>query len=443
MQANIISIKTFDANVGGVISFDWSGYPIKKIQCIIKKNSTSEQVYDETYESNDTIFAPYTYTIGSDSGLENGTIYNAFIRVYYDTYVGETHESGWSDYQSIGTSFKCIETPTFEFSAINTIITNSNQTFYLNYNSNTETGENLRSYIINIYNASNKVIESSGTKYHIPTETGNTSIVLEFPYQASGFTNGTQYHIQAVGETESGMSLETDAHYFTLETPKDDQFYILQATNIACQGGIQLETYIAIVDAFLEKDMGRYIFDDEGNPIMMSTRNNVLSYREGFSLSGDFTISLIAADIDQNETILTMTDSEFERSTEISTDPTLTVELNYICGYFGIPEKKGMFELVVTENGIKTVYFSNKIDAAVPEDLIQVTVTRKAYKDDGGMWNLGARIVANDTRIYARHQELNVITHGALEKYTHREIQLGYPLDYEEVDYENNYPGGE
>ena len=441
MQANIISIKPFDASLGTVISFDWLGQPIDRIQCIIKDNDTSAEAYNQTFESSSIIFAPYTYTIPSNSGLQNGKAYNAFIKVYVDYYDSNNqHITGWSTIQSLGTHFVCIETPDFEFSDIGTIITNSNHTFYLNYDSNTTTGEVLKSWYINIYDSSDKVIDTTGTRYYTdPVEDG--TIHIELIYQTSGFASGVTYHIKAFGETESGMSIETESHYFRLEVPKDDQFYILQATNVACQGGIQLETYIAIVDAFLEKDMGRYIYDDNGDMIMLSTRNNTLSYKDGFALNGDFTISLVAADIDQNENIMNLTDSEFNRATEESTDPNLIVSLNYIKGYFGTPEEKGMFELVVNENGIKTVYFSNMIDPAVPEDMIQVTITRKAYKDDGGMWKLGARVVANDTRIYARHQELNVLTHKALEKYTHREIQLGYPLDYEDIDYENNYPG--
>ena len=78
MQAQIISIKTFDANKGTTISFDWAGSAISKIRCIIKTNDSSEEVYNEIYESSSVIFAPYTYKIPSSSGLENGKNYNAF-----------------------------------------------------------------------------------------------------------------------------------------------------------------------------------------------------------------------------------------------------------------------------------------------------------------------------------------------------------------------------
>lgn len=61
MQAQIISIKTFDANKGTTISFDWAGSAISKIRCIIKTNDSSEEVYNEIYESSSVIFAPYTY----------------------------------------------------------------------------------------------------------------------------------------------------------------------------------------------------------------------------------------------------------------------------------------------------------------------------------------------------------------------------------------------
>ena len=236
MQANIINIKTFDATVGTDISFDWSGEAITKINCVIKTNdSNSTEVYNETYESNNIIFAPYKYTIPANSGLENGNTYNAFLRVYVDVWINEEHKQYWSDFQSLGTSFKCISTPTFEFSEISTIITNSNQTFYLNYGSNTTTGENLKSWLINIYDPSNNVVDTTGTRYYTGTPSSET-ISVELLYQTSGFASGVTYHIKAFGETESGMSIETESHYFRLEVPKDDQFYILQATNIACQG---------------------------------------------------------------------------------------------------------------------------------------------------------------------------------------------------------------
>lgn len=434
MQANIPNIPTFDATKGTVITFFWDGNAAKAFKCTIKDNTEASavvytgeyRVSDDTSGSNAVIFN-YEFTLPPNK-LTNGKYYNAFMQVSED---GTT----WSDMQSTGTLFKTIATPTLRLLDFPSEMVVSNYKFTLRYSFDPDTSETLKSWYINIYDTSLNIVETNGTQYENMSANGKTT-TLDRTFAASGFNNGITYYVQGFAETETGMQLHTDRMSFKRETPEGDDFYILTVDNIACQGAIQCQSFVAIVDGILPRE-GRYIYDKDNKAIMLSTRNNTLTYREGFKLKGDFTISLIAADMDQGEHIMDITDSVFDHDRNIYSTPDMKIELNYLIGYFGTEEKKGMFELRVTDRDITSIYFSNMLPATIPEDLIQVTITRKQITarngaiGNGYMWNLGARVVASDDRIQARHKELSILTHKALGKYTHRQITLGYPLDYE------------
>lgn len=437
MQANIPNIPTFDATKGTSIDFQWYGKAAKAIRCIIKDNTASATtVYDQTYRiSDDTsgsnaVIYNYSYALPANA-LTNGNWYNAFIQV---SEKGGDTINDWSDMQSTGTLFKTIATPTLQFLEFPSTMPTGNYVFTMRYSFNKDTSETMKSWVINIYDTSKSIIETTTTQYE--NMTANSGITtLERSFSASGFNNGVGYYIQGFAETETGMQVQTEMLSFNRETPEGDSFYILTVDNIACQGAIQCQSFVAIVDGEQPLD-ARYIYDDDNNAVMVSTRNNTLTYKDGFKLTGDFTISLIAADIDQGEEVMEITNSIFDHDTSRYSTPDVVIDLSYLIGYFGTPEKQGMFALEVTDRGIKTVYFSNKLPATVPEDLIQVTITRKQIKTkgvltNGWMWNLGARVVDNSDIIHAKHSELNAITHKALSKYTHRQITLGYPLDYE------------
>lgn len=445
MQASILPIKPFDANTGTVINFEYQGNSVIAIRCIIKENTAEATVkYDGTYTissdasgSNANIFS-MTYTVpkASSSYLENGNWYNAFILVSEKKDTSGSYV--WSEMQSVGESFKCIATPSFTFVDLPTEITKASHTFTLRYSYNINTSETLRSWIINIYDTSKTVVATSNTVYEdMDANVGKTRI--DNQYFVDGFNDNATYYIKAFGETENGMLLETDESSFIMHKPDDDKVHMLKAKNIECKGGIQLESNIIIIPGVQDHD-GRYIYDDYGNPIMLSTRGNALIYREGFKIDNECTISIVAADIDQNETFLKMSNSVYNASTGKYSTPTMTMQLRYITGFFGTPNKEGMFELIVTDRGITTMYFSNKVSALIPEDLVQVTITRKEINKyetwldsefhNGYMWNLGARIVATDDRIHIKSNERATLTPEEIAKYTARQIELGYPLDF-------------
>ena len=441
MQASILPIKPFDAIKGTVINFEYQGNSVIAIRCIIKKNTAEATVkYDGTYTissdasgSNANIFS-MTYTVpgNSESNLVNGSYYNAFICVAENK--NQSGDYNWSEMQSIGEPFRCISTPSFDFNSIPDIIETSSYSFSLRYDYNITSSETLRSWIINIYDTSKNIIASSGTVYENITQNADKT-PIENTYFVDGFNDGVTYYIKAFGETENGMQLETQEYSFKRNMPKTDRFYMLRANNIACQGGIHLESFVIIADGILEHD-GRYIYDDSNNPIMLSTRGNSVIYRDGFQIDGDGTISIIAADIDQNETFLSMSNSSYDEETGTYSTPTIKLEVKYIRGNFGHVDETGMFQLTVTNDDVTTVYFSNELSALIPEDLIQVTITRKRVKNNNGnltdsyMWDIGARLITSDDRIHAKQSELDAISQDILNKYNSREIELGYPLDF-------------
>lgn len=347
MQATIYNISPFDALIGTTIKFSWSGNQIFKNRCIIKNNDTNEIVYDKTIDS-----FKYEHPIDlTTATLKNGEKYNAYITVF-------DRENKESDIQSIGKSFLCLKTPIFTFNNIspNQVIAASSYKVALSYSQ--ENGELLDSWSISLYTLSHTVLATSGTVY-------DTS---DLSYLFSGFANKNKYSVRAIGRTVNGIDLDTGFVDISVTYDIRNVFSLLEPTNMAKQGGIQIRSNIVSSEGHPEKDVV-YI-----NGEYVDLRDNVLWYTEGFEFKNDFSCAIVFYNTKPNQTVLTLYNDNHDE---------LTISATYRVGYWESTEMRGRYELRITSYYSTVVIYSNILDLPTDDDKIGVCVTR-----DKGFYNI-------------------------------------------------------
>lgn len=343
MQAIIYNITPFDADIGTTIKFIWNGNQVFKNRCIIKKNDTNEIVYDNTVDS----FKLEHEIDLSLANLINGQKYNVFITVF-------DKENNESDIQSLGMSCLCLKTPIFQFKDIadGQIIASSSYEFSLEYSQ--ENGELLDSWSITIYNKSLTELAGSGVKY-------NTD---EMSYTTSGFSNNTEYVIRGQGQTINGMPVDTGYIDIAVSYQASTIFSTLDPINVQDIGAIHIRSNIISLEGKLDKD-GIYI-DNE----FIDLRDNVMTYDEGFAFSGDFSFVLLFYGMKPNDTILTMYDDTGTFQLDVTYRITKAMENRTVV-------TKSLFELMVTNNDVKYVLYSNKLPLLTATDMVGLKIARE------------------------------------------------------------------
>lgn len=390
MQATIYKISPFDASVGTTIKFSWNGNQVFKNRCIIKENKTGETVYDKTIES---FKLEHTLDL-TKASLLNGEWYNAFLSVF-------DKNGNESDIQQLGQAFICLKTPVFKFENLidNQSISSSSYEFILDYSQ--ENDELLDSWSISVYTKNHSLLSTSGIKY----DTENLKYVI------SGFTNKNEYIVRAVGQTVNGFALDTGDINISISYSTSSIFSKLEPTNIREIGAIQVKANIISSEGHLKKEPGIYI-DNE----YLDLRDNTVTYSEGFLFDGDFSIALLCYGLNPNKQLLKLYDDtrrfeavvtyrvikayptnsipedmiELDGGTALSENIEYDVE-DYDGGNAFVAANEyeyeidgdfasnmlSIFELMVTSNGYKSVYYSNKIPFLSSADKAGFCVTRQ------------------------------------------------------------------
>lgn len=390
MQASIYKILPFDATIGTTIKFSWNGNQVFKNRCIIKQNDTGEVIYDNTIDS---FKLKHTLDLAKAS-LINGERYNAFLTVF-------DKDGNESDIQQLGAAFICLKTPVFKFVDLvdNQSISSSSYEFILEYAQ--ENNELLDSWSISIYTKSHTLLSSSGIKY----DTENLKYII------SGFTNKNEYIVRAVGQTVNGFALDTGDINISISYSTNSIFSKLEPTNIREIGAIQVKANIISSEGHLKKEPAIYI-DNE----YLDLRDNTVTYSEGFLFDGDFSIAILCYGLEPNKELLRLYDEtgryeaivtyrvikayptnnipddaiELDGGTALSANveynpedydggTAFTVVENYEYEADGdyASNMLAVFELMVTSNGYRSVYYSNKIPFLSPADKAGFCVSRK------------------------------------------------------------------
>lgn len=325
MQASIYSISPFDASVGTTIRFAWSGNQVFKNRCIIKINETNEVVYDQIIES-----FKYEHPVNiPQANLTNGEKYNAYITVF-------DKDNLESDIQQVGQAFLCLAPPLFHFTNLSQgqVISASSYTFHLSYSQ--ENGELLDSWEISLYTKSRTLLSTSGTRYDTDALT----------HTFSGFTNKSEYAVRATGKTVNGLDVDTGYIGLSVTYSIRDVFSLLEPTNLAGQGAIQIRSNIVSSEGHPETEVS--FIDGE----YADLTNNSISYTEGFEFKKDFSLAVLFYGAEPNREILHLE----------SEDPNaLTISVTYRTGMFDSDELRACYELKVTSFWLNYIRYSNII----------------------------------------------------------------------------------
>lgn len=297
-QPVLYTIPSFDAAVGADIPFAYDGEQVFGNELVIMDNATGEQVYSKRVD-----WMKMVHTISAGSGLQNGKYYACKVRVYNKA--GDA--SSWSSLRS----FYCFTTPVFNFTnmASGQILENSEFTLQMRYVQ--AENEPLNTYNVILYNSSRVQMSKSATLY-------GTS---DLEYSLHDLADATQYYVRCLGETLNGMVADSGYIPFSVKYIVPTYWAYVDLTNNQNDGTVRISSNIRTIEGKYTGDGEPAFIDD--NKIDLRLNGNRVLFHDGFAVQGNFTIKMLANDLVDGETILTLTDKDG-----------VTVNLQYIVGWF-------------------------------------------------------------------------------------------------------------
>ena len=327
MKPILFLVPSFDASIGGIVKFSWLGNQLVSNTLRIKNNKTDKIVYEHTQTT-----MRLEHIIAASSGLVNGTLYNASIKVTDSAGL----DSEWSD----TILFYCFSTPIFKTNIEPNQIVQA-QTYGVNITYSQTEGELLQSYRIRVYNSNDTVIYDSNIRYILDT------------VKITNLQDNSHYSIIATGETINGMQLSTGRIAFSVDYLKSEAYFVCELQNMYDTGGVYIKTNIVSVEGYSDSEV-TYIDNDIAN-----LTNNVVHFNKGFTIAGDFSMLVKGSHFEAGETILRLSGN----------NETITVDYKY-----DINQKIYYFELhAIYKNNN---YMITRINP-YSNDEISLWVTRK------------------------------------------------------------------
>ena len=278
----LYSVSAFDAQNSFIFQFaSIGGSQVVANTLTIKDNATLTTIYSATQ----TTFK-FEHILPANT-LTNGTYYQATLT----TKDAQGNESNASS----PIQFYCYSQPTFEISNMpsNNVISNSSFAFTVTYNQ--AQGEILNAYVFNLYSVSGALISTSNTMYNT-----DTSLPLNISYLFSGFEDNASYSIEVTGVTVNGTQITTGRISFTTNYTSPETFSDLLLAN-NCKGGyITIKSNVIGIDGESNPETPVYINDEE---IDLRNVGSYVEWREGYTVSGDWTMRLWGRDYTPNSEI--------------------------------------------------------------------------------------------------------------------------------------------
>lgn len=347
-RPTLITVPSFDATQSYTFTFvvQSGSAQIVANQLTIRRQSDNQIVYNEKQET-----FKYEHVVNADE-LVNGTYYNAVVSVFD----ADDNQSP----TSIPIQFWCYSTPSITFTNIpaNNIITNASFNFTFSYAQNE--GEALNSYVVNLYNAFQTQIATSGVVYAqngTPPYNGN--------YLFAGFEDNTVYYIEIVGTTVNGAIVSTGQIQFTVKYLRPDLFTLIELTNNCEEGYITLKSNIILIDGESNPSPPTYINDKE---VDLTGDGTWVEWNDGYSISGDFLARLWLRKPNPYAQIMQFSNTDGQ-----------TITLRYMQGYENVnaPDIQSYVELYVQSvNGYDYYIYSNYIDTLPDTSYYNVWLTR-------------------------------------------------------------------
>ena len=278
MKPVLYLIPSFDSSIGSTIKFSWLGNQPISNTLRIKNNSTNAVVYEKAQTT-----MRLEHVLSAASGLVNGTLYNASVKV---TDSNGT-DSEWADILL----FYCYSTPTFYINIEPDQIIQA-QTYGVNITYAQAEGELLQSYRVRVYNSNDAIIYDSNTRYILDT------------VKITNLQDNNHYSIIATGETVNGMALSTGRISFSADFIKSEAYFVCEVTNMHDTGGIYIKSNIVSVEGTSDSEV-TYIDND-----VADLTNNVVHFNKGFTISGNFSVLLTGSQFEAGDTILQLSGND-------------------------------------------------------------------------------------------------------------------------------------
>lgn len=346
----LYSIAAFDSQSPHMVSFTVSGGDqVVANRLLIKKNNNLSIVYNQVVQT-----YSFNHTIPADI-LTNGEYYVAQIKTYgvNDDITSEEEGSLWSS----SVPFYCYTTPTLTWTnkPISSIIEESNYIFQFSYNQ--IEGENLYSYIINLYDNNQRLVSTSGTKY----VTGVTVLT----YEVNGLSDDQTYYIEINGITVNNTQITSGKNSFLVNYYEPYSTQVFEAKNDACNGWITLVNNPIIIDASSYPSPPLYVKNDTA--VNVKPQGYYVRW-SGLHQSGDFCIRIWGYDFNSNKLI-------FEY---LQNDISYNLELFRRDGYeYKSDILKTYYELQIQVNDPQPYFiYSNYIDQPTSTDKIFICIKR-------------------------------------------------------------------
>lgn len=347
-RPTLISVPSFDATQPYTFTFtvQSGSSQIVANQLTIRTQSDNTVVYDKKQET-----FKYEHVVNANE-LTNGTYYNAVVSVFD----ADDNQSP----TSIPIQFWCYSTPSLTLTNIpaNNIITNASFNFTFTYNQ--AEGEAINSYVVNLCNAFQTQIATSGIVY---VQTGTPQ--YDGNYLFAGFEDNAVYYIEVVATTVNGAIISTGQTQFTVKYSQPDLFTLVQLTNNCEEGYITLQSNIALIEGTSNPDPPTYINNQE---VDLTEDGSWVEWNDGYSVSGDFLARLWFRSPNPYTQIFQFSNAQGQ-----------TITMNYMLGYENVsaPDLQSYVEIYVQSiDGMEYYIFSNYIDTLPDTSYYNVWLTR-------------------------------------------------------------------
>ncbi|MBR0596967.1 hypothetical protein [Sinanaerobacter chloroacetimidivorans] len=330
--------SAFDSTTESIFTFNWNGAQSVKNRLVVKNNITNETVYDQvqtTFQLKHTLPA---------NALINGVTYNAVI---YSIDINNIQSS-----ISNTIVFKCLSTPSWEFSNLveNQIIHNSSYELQLTYSQTEE--ELLNFYQLFLYDSTHSLIFQSGLIYD------TTSL----SYTLSGLNDNAQYYIRATSKTLNGMDLDTGYIKVSVEYISPSIFSLVIPENMKFDGCIKISSNIIDIEGVSNPATLNYIND---TMVDLSVAGSYVQFDNQFEITDDFVIQINGMGFKDYSTILELSNGTYK------------IELSYAKGIFTGQSGEKVYCVLKVYNSLTNYYLtSNLIDVPLDTDRIHIWLRR-------------------------------------------------------------------
>lgn len=267
-RPTLLPVPAFDATQQFTFTFTAQSGTSQIVanKLVIRNQDTNDIVYEEKQQT-----YRYEHTLNAGE-LTNGVYYNATLTVF-DANDNESTAS-------IPIQFWCYTTPVLTFTNMpdTDIISSASFSFAFTYTQ--AENEQINSYIMNLYNASQTLISTSGEVY-----TTDGTPPYNGSYLFAGFEDATVYYIELTATTIEGTVITTGRVQFTVQYTRPDLFTLVELQN-NCEGGyIVLRSNFVLIEGESNPDPPTYIDNEE---VDLRQEGSWVTWGEGFNITGDF-----------------------------------------------------------------------------------------------------------------------------------------------------------